>query len=136
MTPVSTDSSTLAHERAYNLMKPAQERLNHLTSLAEEERQRPDIEKKIDQAEVELEKRNAQLEATSRMLKQRAKTFLNKYTPKVLATIKAFTVCKHQVLASMSDTIAGGVKKKNRIYLHYLNKSGYKKGCVYTYFQL
>lgn len=58
-------SSAVAHEKAYNHLKSPQDRLAHLTSLPEVERERPDVAKKIDQAEVDLGKREAQLEATA-----------------------------------------------------------------------
>lgn len=40
------------------------------------------------------------------MLKQRAKFFLDKYTPQVLTVISAFIVCEHDTRAKMSDAIA------------------------------
>ena len=61
-----------------------------------ENKRNDDVEKKIDMAEVDLEKRRAQLEATSRMLKRRAKVFLNKFTPHVTDAVRAFTLCQHR----------------------------------------
>lgn len=42
----------------------------------------------------------------SKMLKQRAKSFLERYTPQVLTAISAFVVCEHDTRARMSDNIA------------------------------
>ena len=42
-----------------------EERLAHLTSLPEAERERPEVAKRIDMAEVDLGKREAQLTATA-----------------------------------------------------------------------
>ena len=41
------------------------------------------------------------------MLKQRAKAFLDRYTPQVRVLIESFTVCQHDTLAQMSDAVAG-----------------------------
>ena len=60
-----THSSAMAHEKAYNHLQAPKDRLAHLSSLPEAERERPDVAKKIDQAEVDLGKREAQLEATA-----------------------------------------------------------------------
>ncbi len=43
----------------------------------------------------------------SKMLKQRAKYFLDKYTPQVHTLARAFTVCQHDTIADMSDAVAG-----------------------------
>ena len=67
--PSSIASSALAHEKAFNHITAPESRLRHLMHLPENKRN-DDVEKKIDMAEVDLEKRRAQLEATSRMLKR------------------------------------------------------------------
>jgi dimethylaniline monooxygenase (N-oxide forming) len=85
----------LAHEKAYNHLAAPEHRLRHLMHLPDAKRS-DDVEKRIDMAEVDLEKRRAQLDATSRMLKRRAKVFLNKFTPHVTDAVRAFTVCQHQ----------------------------------------
>lgn len=43
------------------------------------------------------------------MLKQRAKAFLDRYTPQVRVLVESFTVCQHDTLAQMSDAVAGKV---------------------------
>ena len=43
------------------------------------------------------------------MLKQRAKMFLETYTPRVTAAIQAFTVCQHDALYLISQTMGRGV---------------------------
>ena len=93
--PTSIASSALAHEKAYNHLAAPEHRLRHLMHLPDAKRS-DDVEKRIDMAEVDLEKRRAQLDATSRMLKRRAKVFLNKFTPHVTDAVRAFTVCQHQ----------------------------------------
>ena len=93
--PSSIASSALAHEKAFNHITAPESRLRHLMHLPENKRN-DDVEKKIDMAEVDLEKRRAQLEATSRMLKRRAKVFLNKFTPHVTDAVRAFTLCQHR----------------------------------------
>ena len=84
----------MAHEKAFNHITAPESRLRHLMHLPENKHD--DVEKKIDMAEVDLEKRRAQLEATSRMLKRRAKVFPSKFTPHVTDAVRAFTLCQHR----------------------------------------
>ena len=57
-------------------MRAPRDRLESLMRLDPESRERDAAAKRIDQAEVDLRKREAQLEATTDMLKRRASPFL------------------------------------------------------------
>ena len=58
-------------------MRAPRDRLESLMRLDPESRERDAAAKRIDQAEVDLRKREAQLEATTDMLKRRASVFLD-----------------------------------------------------------
>jgi hypothetical protein len=78
-------------------------------NLDDEQRESPECQKKIDVAEVELEKRKAQVAATSKMLKIRARLFLDTYTPYVRDAISAFAVAQHDAHAAMARAIGRSV---------------------------
>ena len=48
------------------------------------------------------------------MLKQRAKAFLDRYTPQVRILVESFTVCQHDTLTEMSKEVAGKVHTPRR----------------------
>jgi len=107
--PRSSISAALAHEKAFRQVKPPEHRLEHLMNLDDEQRESPECQKKIDVAEVELEKRKAQVAATSKMLKIRARLFLDTYTPYVRDAISAFAVAQHDAHAAMARAIGRSV---------------------------
>ena len=92
----------MAHEKAYNHMRAPRDRLVTLMRMDAERRESDRSAKRIDQAEVDLEKRRAQLEATTRMLKQRAKVFLDRWTPAVREALLALHVLQADALADWS----------------------------------
>ena len=95
-------SAATAHEKAFNMLRVPQERLARLNSLPMEDKQKQAVARKIDQTEVECGKRQAQLDATSRMLKDRARHFLQEFTPMVEAAMQAFAVRQHEAYHQMA----------------------------------
>ena len=92
----------MAHEKAYNHMRAPRDRLATLMRMDAARRASDASAKRIDQAEVDLEKRRAQLEATTRMLKQRARVFLDRWTPAVREALLASRVLHGDALVEQS----------------------------------
>lgn len=90
------NSSALAHEKAFNHMRAPRDRLESLMRLDPESRERDAAAKRIDQAEVDLRKREAQLEATTDMLKRRASVFLDTWTPKLADAFAALNFLEEE----------------------------------------
>ena len=91
-----SNSSALAHEKAFNHMRAPRGRLESLMRLDPESRERDAAAKRIDQAEVDLRKREAQLEATTDMLKRRASVFLDTWTPKLADAFAALNFLEEE----------------------------------------
>ena len=77
-------------------MRAPRDRLESLMRLDPESRERDAAAKRIDQAEVDLRKREAQLEATTDMLKRRASVFLDTWTPKLADAFAALNFLEEE----------------------------------------
>ena len=77
-------------------MRGPRDRLESLMRLDPESRERDAAAKRIDQAEVDLRKREAQLEATTDMLKRRASVFLVTWTPKLADAFAALNFLEEE----------------------------------------
>jgi hypothetical protein len=102
------NSTVVAHEKAFNQMRSPRARLARLNQLDDDRKEQDATALKIDQAEVDFGKREAQLRATSVRLKEKAASFLDVWTPKVENTLRGLNFAQRDALHADSQAFGEG----------------------------
>jgi hypothetical protein len=89
-------------------MKAPEHRLARLNSLDDAHKDTDATAFAIDKAEVDFGKRKAQVEATSKMLAQRARHFLDTWTPKVCDALRGLNFAHADILAENATQFGEG----------------------------